>query len=96
VVRGSPFLWLPRRFEGDFMANGEKHLWAEVILQAFSDASGTGGDGTGARTLARHNARVWLLGMSRDFIAVCDMAGVSAGVIRAKARAMALADWSFV
>jgi hypothetical protein len=59
-------------------------LWCAVILQAIKDAT-TKATSYPKIELSRHEARTWLLGQSRDFIAVCNYAGVEPEKVRALA-----------
>lgn len=63
----------------------EQKLWRAVLMQALHDLC------MGKRV---HQLQVmaWSLGMTKDFIEVCDLAGVSADKIRTAIRALSSLD----
>ncbi len=73
--------------------HGERDLWCAVIAQAFMDmgaiappTSGRDPDVQGARGREYDEAVRWLLRDRHHFAYVCDLAGVSAPVIRRAAQ----------
>lgn len=53
----------------------ERTLWVNVILQAFRDATDCRGDKVN-RDVVRMQARAWFRPSNRDFIQVCNLAGM--------------------
>ena len=54
----------------------ETALWCEVISQAIRDATVCGGIPAHARDATRAHARSWFRATNRDFIDVCNLAGL--------------------
>lgn len=72
----------------------EKDMWCAVIQQAFKDATLKRFEhDTQERDRERQHARSWLLGDSKSFRSVCDMAGIEPQVMTAKARELAATGW---
>jgi hypothetical protein len=65
----------------------ERALWCAVIEQAFIDMGNIGH--AEGRPQARRAAQEFLLNNAKDLTVVCELAGVSAAVIRKAARQMA-------
>jgi hypothetical protein len=94
--------------ELDGLAVPEAALWRAVIALAVSDAtmvtrpSRVPGEPYDRSSMAklmkgnailREHARAWLLGNSRDFRDVCEMALLDAAAVRESAQAMARRSW---
>ncbi len=72
----------------DPLEKGETALWRAVIAWAIEDARGYGhGVGGMYRDMAMDAARVWFEGAGKDFQLVCDLAGLDAQAVRARATA---------
>src|SRR6266498_789106 len=69
----------------------ELHLWRAVIAQAISDAQLTGHRKESKR--ASSEARIWLLGDSKDFRFVCHMALLEPDAVREYAEKLAKMNW---
>lgn len=62
-----------------------RRLWQSVIIQAVRDATSRAHRTTRDRKelrVARHRARLWLRGQTRDFHHVCMLAGIEPEVVR--------------
>jgi hypothetical protein len=79
----------------------EARLWRAVIFQARLDATMNIhlGPSRQSRTLAntealaRHRARHWLTGFSRDFREVCELAGFEPELVRDAGRRLEKKGW---
>lgn len=73
----------------DGSSDGERQLWAAVILQALEDAMcvfpPAANRTTQAKALSRKQARDWFIRAGRDFRDVCALAGVDHGAVRREA-----------
>lgn len=63
---------------------GEAVLWRAVIMQAVVDAANRSLNPEAS--YQRHEAVAWLTGRSRDFVMVCDLAGLDPGYVRRMAQ----------
>jgi hypothetical protein len=64
-----------------------QRLWAAVIETQIRDALRTKRDQSWGFMVAKRNSALhWLMKNNRDFITVCDLAGLEPGVVRAWAR----------
>ena len=74
-------------------------LWRAVIWQAFLDATAFGNEEIPAWARpkvgepARRGARAWLLGGSKNFDEVCQLAQIDPTAVRARARDLERQDW---
>lgn len=65
------------------MASPEQALFRAVIARAIMDAKGASISGkVGLESLAKQQARSWLLSGGRDFEMVCALADISASALR--------------
>jgi hypothetical protein len=72
---------------------GCRRLWLAVIHTAFSDAMYKSRRPTALKIRDRDAAQTWLLNFGRNFRGVCDLAGMDANYVRARAEAIAACGW---
>lgn len=74
-------------------AVASRRLWLNVLHLAFHDALVERPKMSSAVMRERAEARTWLIGFGRDFINVCDSAGMDANYIRERAKRIAAGGW---
>jgi hypothetical protein len=72
---------------------GCRRLWLNVIQRAFADAMVKSRRPSATVLADRDAGRAWLLNFGRDFRYVCDLAGMDANYVRARAEAIAACGW---